>query len=288
MSEISVLGLGLMGAALARQLQQGGHEITVWNRSSDKMKPFLDLSANGAASVVEAVVASPVVLICVENYAVTKTLFNSEEITGHLKNRIIVQLSTGTPNDAAESAEWFSRFDARYIDGAILGGPGNLSADHTKIIFGGPEPAFREAESRLRSLCSNVLYLGENIRAASALDLAWLCRHYGMFMAVTHGAVLCESEQVDLGLFAQVLPEAEYAHTYVNKIHDEDFLNTTATLSTWASAFESISRQALDSGINNEVPQLMSSLFDRALADGYGEEDVCALFKLMRKKVTGI
>ncbi len=99
---------------------------------------------------------------------------------------------------------------------------------------------------------------------------------YGMFMAVTHGAVLCEAEGVSLDQYAQMLPETEYAHEYINKIHGQDFLNTTATLRTWAVAFESISRQALDSGINNEVPRLMSSLFDRALADGYGEEDVCA------------
>ena len=89
-----------------------------------------------------------------------------------------------------------------------------------------------------------------------------------------------------LDLYAQTLPETEHAHAYINKIHNEDFLNTTATLSTWATAFQSISRQALDSGINNEVPQLMSSLFDRALAAGHGDEDVTALFKTMRKKLS--
>ena len=284
MSDISVLGLGLMGAALARQLQRGGHQITLWNRSPEKMEPLLNQSTTGTTAIVEAVVASPVVLICVANYAVTRALFDSDEVRQHLNGRIIVELSTGTPNDAAEAAEWFSQFDARYIDGAILGGPGNLTTDYTKIILGGPQQAFREAEATLSSLCNNVLYLGENIRAPAALDLAWLCRHYGMFMAVTHGAVLCEAEGVSLDQYAQMLPEAEYAHAYVDKIHDQDFLNTTATLRTWASAFESISRQALDSDINGEVPRLMTSLFDRALADGYGEEDVCALFKSMRKK----
>jgi len=286
MSEISVMGLGLMGAALANQLQQGGHKMTVWNRSPEKMKPFLVEGAEGANSVVEAVMASPVIVICVEDYAITKTLFETDEVTPHLRDRIIVQLSTGTPNDAAESSEWFSQFGARYIDGAILAGPGNLATDYAKVILGGPEQAFREAEPQLSSLCCNVLYLGENIRAASALDLAWLCQHYGMFMAVTHGAVICESEGVGLDLYAQTLPETEYAHAYIDKIHNEDFLNTTATLSTWATAFQSISRQALDSGINNEVPQLMSSLFDRALAAGHGDEDVSALFKTMRKNPT--
>ena len=104
MSEISVMGLGLMGAALARQLQGGGHKMTVWNRSPEKMKPFLVEGAEGAYKVVEAVMASPVVLICVQDYAITKTLFGTDEVTPHLKDRIIVQLSTGTPNDAAESA----------------------------------------------------------------------------------------------------------------------------------------------------------------------------------------
>jgi 3-hydroxyisobutyrate dehydrogenase-like beta-hydroxyacid dehydrogenase len=278
------MGLGLMGAALASQLARGGHKMTVWNRSPEKMKPFLDKGAEGANNVVEAIMASPVVLICVEDYAITKTLFESGGITPHLKDRIIVQLSTGTPNDAAAGAKWFSQFGARYIDGAILGGPGNLATDYARVILGGPEQAFREAEPQLSSLCSHVLYLGENIRAASALDLAWLCRHYGMFMAVTHGAVICEAEGVSLDLYAQTLPETEHAHAYVNKIHHEDYLNTTATLSTWATAFHSISRQAIDSGINNEVPQLMSSLFDRALKAGHGDEDVTALFKTMRKK----
>ena len=78
MSEISVVGLGLMGAALASQLQQGGHKMTVWNRSPEKMEPFLVEGAEGAYNVVEAVIASPVVLICVEDYAITKTLFETD------------------------------------------------------------------------------------------------------------------------------------------------------------------------------------------------------------------
>ena len=129
MSDISVLGLGLMGAALARQLQRGGHQITLWNRSPEKMEPLLNESTRSTTGIVEAVVASPVVLICVANYAVTRALFDNEKVRQHLKGRIIVELSTGTPNDAAEAAQWFSQFDARYIDGAILGGPGILASE---------------------------------------------------------------------------------------------------------------------------------------------------------------
>jgi 3-hydroxyisobutyrate dehydrogenase-like beta-hydroxyacid dehydrogenase len=60
MSEISVKGFGLMGAALASQLPLDGHNMTVWNRSPEKMKPFL---VEGVYSVVEAVTASPVAVV---------------------------------------------------------------------------------------------------------------------------------------------------------------------------------------------------------------------------------
>jgi len=51
MSDISTLGLGLMGSALARSLVNGGHDVTVWNRSPAKIQPLVDAGAAPAASV---------------------------------------------------------------------------------------------------------------------------------------------------------------------------------------------------------------------------------------------
>ena len=183
-----------MGAALAHQLIRGEHSLTVWNRSAQKMQPFIDLSANGADSIVEAITASPSIIICVSNYADTYSMLDDAEIKNSLQNRIVVQLSTGTPLDAVEAENWFQQYGAKYIDGAILGGPGNLDTDVAKVVFSGPESVYATVQPQLCSLCANTLYLGDNIRAASALDLAWLCRHYGMFLGITHGVVLCESE----------------------------------------------------------------------------------------------
>ena len=74
MSDITVIGLGLMGSALARAIQQAGHELTVWNRSPAKMQPFINDGVAGAPDVVSAITASPVILVCIDNYAVTNTI----------------------------------------------------------------------------------------------------------------------------------------------------------------------------------------------------------------------
>ena len=108
MSDITVIGLGLMGSALARALQGARHDLTVWNRSPDKMKPFIDDGVAGTPDVVSAIAASPVILICIDNYAVTATMLQSDEVVSQLSGRTLVQLSTGTPQEARDASEWMT------------------------------------------------------------------------------------------------------------------------------------------------------------------------------------
>jgi len=72
MSEISSLGLGLMGSAVARSFVNAGHRLTVWNRSEPKTQPLVQRGASAADSVRAAVAASPVVLICIDGIHLRK------------------------------------------------------------------------------------------------------------------------------------------------------------------------------------------------------------------------
>lgn len=283
MTEISMLGLGRMGGPLAHQLQRGGHSMTVWNRSPEKMKAFTDKGAQGAQGLVEAVSASPVILICVDDYSVTRSLFDVEIVRKNLVDRTVVQLSTGTPLEAHESESWFNSHSARYLDGAILGGGESLATEDAQLIFSGSEEAFLQVQYLLNSLCPRIRYLGENIRSACALDFAWLCRHLGMFMGVNHGAILCESEGVSLDLYAQMFPQSDYAHEYINTMQKADFTDTSATLRIWLSVLNLIRKQASEAGINSEIPDYIARQFEQGVQAGYGEEDVAAVIKILRR-----
>jgi len=103
MSEVSVIGLGVMGSALARALLEDSHRVTVWNRTSTKAEPLVRDGAILAPSAALAVGASPVVIVCVDNYEVTKTLLSSNEVASSLSDRVLVQLSTGSPQEARDS-----------------------------------------------------------------------------------------------------------------------------------------------------------------------------------------
>src|SRR5882672_3813154 len=100
MSDISSLGLGLMGSAVARSFVNAGHRLTVWNRSASKARLFVQLGASAAGSVPAGVAASPIVVVCIDSYRTTHALFDKPEVISLLPGRIIVQLTTGSPGEA--------------------------------------------------------------------------------------------------------------------------------------------------------------------------------------------
>ena len=281
MSDITVIGLGLMGSALARAIQRAGHDLTVWNRSPAKMQPFIDDNVVGAPDVVSAITASSVILICIDNYAVTNTMLRSDENAPLLAGRTVVQLSTGTPKEACEASEWMTARDVTYLDGAILGGPDGIGTDEAQILLSGDVAAHERAGHLLECLGGAVRYLGPNVAAASALDLAWLTTRCGRFMTIIHAANICKSESVSIDDFISLFPDEPTIQSYAKVIHEESFHECTATLQVWGAALHRIQQQGVDANINTEIPDFVASFFKRAVNAGYGEQNVMSLFKIL-------
>jgi 3-hydroxyisobutyrate dehydrogenase-like beta-hydroxyacid dehydrogenase len=281
MSDITAIGLGLMGAALARAIQGAGHDLTVWNRSPAKMQPFVDDGVAGAPDLVSAITASPVVLVCIDNYAATDAILRSGKIAPLLDGRTLVQLSTGTPKEAREAADWMRARGVAYLDGAILGGPHHIGTGEVEILLSGDEAAYARAGA-LMECFGPLRYLGTNARAASALDLAWLTTRYGSFMAIIHAANMCRSEDVGLDRFISLFPNDPTIQTYATVIHEGRFHEATATLQVWSAALKRIQRQGVDAGISTEIPDFVDGFFERALHAGYGDQNVMSLLKVLR------
>lgn len=281
MSDITVIGLGLMGSALAQAIQQAGHDLTVWNRSPAKMQPLIDHGVAAAPDIGSAITASPVILVCIDNYAVTNTLLEENAIEPLLASRTLVQLSTGTPKEAREAAAWMAARDVAYLDGAILAGPREIGTHEAQILLSGDDAAHELAGPLLDCLGGTVHYLGSNVGAASALDLAWLTTCYGRFIAIIHAANLCKSEDVGMEHFISLFPDEPNIQRYAKVIHEGSFDKCTATLQVWGAALQRIQQQGVDAGINTQIPNFVASFFKKAVNAGYGEKNVMSLVKVL-------
>lgn len=286
MTEVSMIGLGAMGSALARAQIGAGRSVTVWNRSAQKVEPLVALGAESADSVATAVQASPIIMICVDNDAITRRLLSGDDVVPHLAGRTVVQLSTGTPKEARDCEAWLAERGADYLDGAIDPYPDGIGKADARILVCGADAAFRRAEPFFTCLGGDIRYLGENVAAAAALDLAELSESLGKYTGLLHGARLCEAEGVGADLLASLYPEGNRTRELAEIVHAGDFglgsLYDGATVRVWGEVVLRLQSQARDAGMTSELPDLLSRVFKRAVAAGHGEEDIAALIHALR------
>jgi 3-hydroxyisobutyrate dehydrogenase-like beta-hydroxyacid dehydrogenase len=149
MSEVTIFGLGLMGSALAKAYQRGGVPVTVWNRTIKKAQAFGPENVVVAQSVSDAITASPVSIICVDDPNSVLTLFGHSEVEPLLDGRTIIQLSTSLPKQVREDQKWLAKRDADFLYGAIHCGPQQLGTKDGNILLSGPSAVYESVEGLL-------------------------------------------------------------------------------------------------------------------------------------------
>ncbi|GHO98118.1 6-phosphogluconate dehydrogenase [Reticulibacter mediterranei] len=287
MSDVSIIGLGAMGTALAHTLLAKGLRVTVWNRTSIKAGLLVQEGAILASRAVEAIRASAVVIVCVHDYKTAYSILETEEVQAELAGRVLVQLGTGSPQQARDHEQWAKERGVDYLDGAIAATPVQIGKPGATIFVSGASSAFQKSESLLKILAGNIVYLGEQVAAASALDLAFLSFLFGSMLGFFHSARILESEGLSVASFGAMMTAiapavGEMMRHSADAIATDDYEQPESSLKICAEAVELLAQQAHEAGINAEFPLFASGLFGRAIAAGYGNEKAAALIKILR------
>ena len=285
MSDVTVIGLGAMGSALARAELQAGHSVTVWNRSKDKIKPLVDNGASEGETFSDAVQASSCVLVCVDSYATFEGLLNEEKSIPFLNGKTFVQFGTGTPTEARSSDKWLSEHGARYLDGTAFCFPSMVGDPESIILIGGSRSSYESVQKYLDPLGGDLRYLGENIGAAAAVGLGVLSVSAALYMGVAHGAQICKNEGVDVGHLASILYHGPKCKEMAEIIQADSYalgsLYDGASLNVYNDIVKDILSHAIETETNSELPIFLSKIYQRGVDAGFGEEDKAALVKVL-------
>lgn len=203
-NSVSIIGLGLMGSALARTAVSAGLNVTVWNRSPLKARAFIDGPAQIASSVEDAVAASEVLVVCVRDHTATSETLRTPMTEKLLADKIAVQLSTGTPTQAREASNWASSVGAAYIDGSVMGFPQVIGSDGLVILYGRDQKTFERYETIAAAFGGSAMRVGDDPGSAAALDNALLSIYFSYLFGVLNGAAICDAEGIALAKFSEV------------------------------------------------------------------------------------
>jgi hypothetical protein len=145
MTDVTVLGVGLMGAAIARTLLREGLSVTVWNRTPDKTAPLVAEGAALATSPTEAIHASPVSLLVIFSYENVTSILGAAAAEGPVGD--IVNLVTGSPSEADELQRWAREHQLSLLDGALLTYPKGIGGRRTLVVYAGDSDVWARHEA---------------------------------------------------------------------------------------------------------------------------------------------
>lgn len=169
--KIGFIGLGVMGAPMARHLSVAGHDIaTTLNRS-----PLPDdLDARVLGSPAEVARSSEIVITMLPDTPdVERVLFGKDGVAdGLASGAMVVDMSSISPIATAGFAERIRKLGAGYLDAPVSGGEVGAKAASLTIMVGGPEPEFERALPIFETLGKNITLIGENNGAGQICKIA--------------------------------------------------------------------------------------------------------------------
>ena len=177
--DVTVIGCGLMGSALARQLATSGLRVAAWNRTPERAEALAGDGVTPIGSVVDAVRMSELVVACTSTY---EALLAALAPVDSWDGTTLVNLAGGTPQGAVELERWATGRGAGYLDGAIFCYPREIGSPEATIYFAGPPAVWSSHEQALMLLAGasrhvservdipNVLYLGISVSLFGAMS----------------------------------------------------------------------------------------------------------------------
>ena len=137
---LGFIGLGQMGAPIARKLVGTSYPVTVWARNQQRLRPFLDAGAQQAGSPAELAEACDVIMLCIsDDAAVSDVVFGANGIAkGDSSGKLLIDHSTiSAEATRAFAQELKDQADMQWVDAPVSGGPPGVAAKTLAVMGGG-------------------------------------------------------------------------------------------------------------------------------------------------------
>jgi 2-hydroxy-3-oxopropionate reductase len=204
---VSVIGIGIMGSAIATRLRARGHPVTLYGRTPAKLAPLEALGAACAASPAEAAAASRFVITCVNTAAIMREIvFGPNGIAEAPPDaRLLIDMSSIDPEATRQmAAELAATTAMRWVDAPLSGGAPGALAGRLTVMAGGAAEDVARARAVMDSLCANYTHMGPSGAGQTTKLVNQLLCAIG-FQACAEAVRLAEAGGVDAERLAGAL-----------------------------------------------------------------------------------
>jgi 3-hydroxyisobutyrate dehydrogenase len=202
---LGFIGIGLMGRPMTLRLLAAGHQVTVWNRSREKLAAVVEKGARAAATPSELAGQSDIVMMCVtDQHAAEEVLFGADGVSaGARPGSIVVDFSSIAPGSAREFAARLEAKAIGLVDAPVSGGVAGAENGSLAIMAGGRVEHVERVRPLVMHLAQRFTRMGDS-GAGQATKLANQVIVGSLIAVIAEAVRLAEASGVD----ATRLPEA--------------------------------------------------------------------------------
>lgn len=283
MSTIAILGVGKMGAAMAKELDIAGHQLKLWNRTKSKADALAANLSNAIAveTVADAIADSDIALTLFLSGAVTEEtlLTDPSVLQAAKKSIIIIDMGTSGVDSATRLDKAIKAAGLTFIDAPVSGSITTIAAHQLLVMASGSADAIERVTPALSVFSKRVIRVGE-VGAGQTMKLAVNLIVHSLNAALSESLALATTAGLDAASVYEVFDESVIAAPFI-KYKKASFLDKSTPVAMRIDAVVKdlglITKYGDELGLDLQGAKASAALYMAAVAHGHESEDMSAL-----------
>jgi 3-hydroxyisobutyrate dehydrogenase len=284
--KVGVAGLGRMGAAIAKRLIEVGHELTVWNRSVDKVEPLVKAGAMRAASPADLAARVDVAITILTDAKAIADVYEGASglISGNVTGKTFVEMSTVRPETEVALAKAIAAKGASMVECPVGGTVGPALQGKLLGLAGGTKEDFARVKPLLEQMCRRVDLVGP-IGAGASMKLA-INLPLGVFwQALGEAYSLCRHLNLDPAWLMELFADTSGGPNVLKArggavalaLQSKDPGSATFDCDSIRKDFRTMVAEAKALGFGLPLAEKTLAIYDQASQEGWGRKDCTEL-----------
>ncbi|CAI9001564.1 3-hydroxyisobutyrate dehydrogenase [Pseudomonas chlororaphis] len=277
---LAVLGTGLIGAPVARNLSQHGFRVNAWNRTAAKAQALIPDGIQAFPNPADAVQGADIVLTLLKDGPSVLQAMQAAAPTLS-KGTLWLQLSTVGIEDTATLAAFAAEHDLVFYDAPVQGSRQPAEQGQLIILASGPTAARADVQPVFDAIGKRTLWVSEQVGASSRLKLALNSWVFALTHGIAESIAIAKGLGVDPALMVDVVKDGPLDSGYFRlkaaAILADDY-STSFSIANAVKDARLVVDAALQAGVRVDAAQAGLSRFERALEAGHGDKDMAASY----------
>ena len=287
MTKIGIIGTGMLGEAVGLHLLDSKYEVTVYNRTKNKVENLVKHGAVSVDTPKNVAEKSDIVITVVKDAnAVNDVAFGTNGIIHGVHNELVVaDMSTINPTSAKEISQKFSDSGISFLEVPVMGGP-NVAIDGKLVMMiSGNKQTYEKFSNVFDTIAEKTFFLGES-GTAHSIKLAMNLQIAMLALSLSEGITLTRKAGFDPEIFLKIL-NSTYFKTGMSEKKAykmiKDNFEPTFTLQNLKKDLDTINEAA--ESFNAEMPmsEMASKVYQNAIDAGFSDIDYTGILAYLKK-----